>query len=178
MLMPQSKKIPVAERIRQVLIPDENDSFRCTEHPRQPNKLVSKFPVVKVFEDISKHKYGDMVIEKFNGTRKGIEIYASCMKGIIKDDTVRNPKYIESIIEKRIQGITCCWGTCNIDVVEVEEDENPSRYCIEHLPMYLDQIVQVGERASLSISTFIFSIFIPIILNMSSAAVLFGLIIR
>ena len=30
---PQTKKIPEAEKYRRVLIPDENDSFRCTEHP-------------------------------------------------------------------------------------------------------------------------------------------------
>ena len=95
------------------------------------NKLVSKFPVVKVYEYVSKHKYGEMVLEKFNGTFKGIEIYASCMKGIEKDNTVRNPAYIESIIEKRLQGITCFWGTCKIVVVE------ETHHCVEHLPMEL-----------------------------------------
>ena len=103
MFKPQNKKLPEAEKHRRVLIPDENDSFHCTEHPQQSNKLVSMFPVVKVYENVSKHKFGEMVLEKFNGTFKGIEIYASCMKGIIKDNTVRNPAYIESIIEKRIQ---------------------------------------------------------------------------
>ncbi len=95
MFKPQNKNIPEHERYRRVLIPDENDSFRCTEHPQQPNKLVTSFPVVKVYEDVVGHKYGEMVLAKFDGTKKGIEIYASCMKGIVKDDTERNPGHIE-----------------------------------------------------------------------------------
>ena len=97
------------------------------------------------------------------------------MKGIIKDDTVRNPVYIESIIEKRIQGIDCCWGTCNIVVVE------ETHYCVEHSPMELKrQASQADQVRQLFyiIQPSIHSTIIPTILNTEQRSCFIWLDIR